>query len=41
VNLTFRADLLRFVSAVDRRLGLQELTTETYIHSGSLGQDRP
>lgn len=41
VNLTLRADLLRLVSAVERRLGLHEVTTETFVHSGSLGQDRP
>ena len=39
VNLTFRADLLRLVSAVERRLGLHEVTTKTFVHSGSLGQD--
>ena len=41
VNLTLRANLLRLVSAVERRLGLHEVTTETFVHGGSLGQDRP
>lgn len=41
VNLTLRADLLRLVSAVERRLGLHEVTTETFVHSSSLDQDRP
>jgi hypothetical protein len=41
VNLTFGADLLRLVSAVERRIGLNEVTTETFVHGGSLGQDRP
>ncbi len=40
VNLTVRANLLRLVSAVERRLGLHEVTTETFVHGGSLGQDR-